>query len=187
MVEATPLVTGNFDTATFGAGCFWCVEAVFQELNGVISVTPGYSGGHKENPSYEEVCRDITGHAEVAQIVYDPAIISYEELLEVFWEIHDPTTLNRQGNDVGSQYRSVIFYHNEAQRQAAEKSIIQLEESGRFEDPIVTTIEPMRQFYKAENYHQDYFRNNPNAPYCQYVIGPKVEKFRKQFKDKLKK
>jgi peptide-methionine (S)-S-oxide reductase len=166
------------ETATFGAGCFWCVEAVFQRLPGVQSVLPGYSGGTKANPTYEEVCTGKTGHAEVAQITFDPTKISYERLLEVFWEAHDPTTLNRQGADVGEQYRSVIFYHDEKQKLAAEKS--KKEAQKNFRDPIVTVIQPLTHFYKAENYHQDYFNKNPNAPYCVYVIKPKLKKLKLQ-------
>lgn len=172
--------------ATFGAGCFWCVEAVFQELKGVSKVVPGYAGGHVKNPSYREVCSGNTGHAEVAQITYNPQVISYPELLEVFWQTHDPTTLNRQGNDVGSQYRSVIFYHNEQQKELAEAYKKQLDASGAWDNPIVTQIEPLDTFYLAEDYHNNYYLNNPNQGYCRMVIRPKVEKFRKVFKDKLK-
>jgi len=166
----------QLEKATFGAGCFWCVEAVFERLDGVQSVVAGYAGGTKPNPTYEEVCTGKTGHAEVAQITYDPAKISYEQLLEMFWKAHDPTTLNRQGADVGNQYRSVIFYHNERQKAAAEKSKIEAQKS--FRDPIVTQIQPLTEFYQAENYHQDYYRNNPNAPYCVIVIKPKLEKLK---------
>ena len=175
------------DTATFGTGCFWCSEAVFQELNGVLKVTPGYSGGHVPNPTYEEVCERNTGHAEVSRIVFDPSVISFDELLEVFWQTHDPTTLNRQGNDVGPQYRSVIFYHNKEQQEKAEHYKAALEKSGAFSAPVVTAIEPLTNFYEAENYHHDYYNNNGSQPYCTYVIRPKLEKFRKVFKDKLKK
>jgi peptide-methionine (S)-S-oxide reductase len=174
------------DTATFGAGCFWCVEAIFQNLKGVVSVTSGYAGGFTENPDYKTVCSGATGHAEVAQIIFTPSEISFEELLEVFWKTHDPTTLNRQGNDSGTQYRSAIFYHNENQKLLAEKYKKALNESGAWENPIVTEISPLTKFYKAENYHQDYYNQNSNQPYCQYVIQPKLEKFRKVFKDKLK-
>ena len=176
----------KMDTATFGAGCFWCIEAVFQDLKGVQSVTSGYSGGARPNPTYEQVCSGSTGHAEVAQIVYDPAQISFDELLEVFWKTHDPTTLNSQGNDHGTQYRSVIFYHNEKQKELAEKYKTELNKSGAWSKPIVTEITPFKAFYKAENYHQNYFNQNGDQPYCQYVIQPKVDKFRKVFKDKLK-
>jgi peptide-methionine (S)-S-oxide reductase len=181
--------SGNaaYDTATFGAGCFWCVEAVYQQLEGVISVTSGYSGGDVKNPTYKEVCYGKTGHAEVTQIVYDPKIISYADLLQAFWAAHDPTTLNRQGNDVGTQYRSVIYYHNEQQHKLAEQYKKELDASHAFADPIVTEISPMTEFYKAEDYHQDYYNQNGDQPYCQFVVKPKVEKFQKVFKDKLKK
>lgn len=172
--------------ATFGAGCFWCVEAVFQELKGVKSVKAGYAGGAVKNPSYKEVCTGRTGHAEVARIEYDPSLISFAELLEVFWKTHDPTTLNRQGNDVGTQYRSVVFYHNEEQRKEAEFYKQQLDESKAYADPIVTTIEPLDNYYEAEDYHQDYYSNNTEASYCRFVIQPKLEKFRKAFETKLK-
>ena len=175
------------DTATFGTGCFWCTEAVFQQLNGVISVASGYSGGITVNPSYKDVCTGTTGHAEVCQVVYNPKVISYTDLLEVFWKTHDPTTLNRQGHDEGTQYRSVIFYHNEKQKLVAEKYKKELNASGAYPNPIVTEISRYRNFYKAENYHQDYFNLHGEEPYCQYVIQPKLEKFRKVFKDKLKK
>ena len=176
----------NSDTATFGSGCFWCTEAIFQSLDGVISSVSGYSGGHVKNPSYKEVCSGTTGHAEVLQITYNPEKISFEELLEIFWKTHDPTTLNRQGNDSGTQYRSVIFYHNEKQKELAEKYKKELDASGAFTQPIVTEISPYTVFYPAENYHQDYFNLNGSEPYCTYVIQPKVEKFKKVFKSKLK-
>jgi peptide-methionine (S)-S-oxide reductase len=160
----------QLEKATFGAGCFWCVEAVFERQ----SVEAGYAGGSTANPTYEEVCSGTTGHAEVAQLTFDPKKISYERLLEVLWEAHDPTTLNRQGADVGTQYRSVIFYQDEKQKASAEKS--KMEAAKNFSRPIVTEIKPLTQFYKGEKYHQDYFRNNPNAPYCDYVIKPKLEK-----------
>ncbi|MDI3319350.1 peptide-methionine (S)-S-oxide reductase MsrA [Pinibacter soli] len=175
------------DTATFGAGCFWCVEAVFEQLDGVLKVTSGYSGGHVANPTYEQVCEKNTGHVEVAQIVFDPSKISYDELLEVFWQTHDPTTLDRQGNDAGPQYRSVIFYNNEEQKNKAEHYKAELDKSGAWSKPIVTSIEPLKNFYPAENYHQNYYVNNQSQPYCYYVIRPKMEKFEKVFKDKLKK
>ncbi len=174
------------DTATFGTGCFWCTEAIFQELNGVLKVTSGYSGGQVANPSYKDVCTGTTGHAECVQIVYDPSKISYDELLEVFWQTHDPTTLNRQGNDVGTQYRSVIFYHNDEQKEKASKYKAELDKSGAFDKPIVTEISPYSTFYVAENYHQDYYNLNGSQPYCYYVIRPKLEKFQKVFKSKLK-
>jgi peptide-methionine (S)-S-oxide reductase len=173
------------ETTTFGSGCFWCTEAVFQQLKGVTSVVSGFSGGHVENPSYELVITGRTGHAEVCQIEFDPAEISYEEVLEVFFSTHDPTTLNRQGNDVGTQYRSVILYHSEEQKETAERVKAELDSSGKWKDPIVTEIVPFEKFYKAEDYHQNYFRNNPNQSYCRFVIAPKVEKFEKVFKLKL--
>ena len=175
------------DTATFGTGCFWCTEAIFQELDGVLKATSGYSGGSVENPTYKEVCEGTTGHAEVIQIVYDPSKITFDELLEAFWQSHDPTTLNRQGNDVGPQYRSVIFYHNNEQKEKAEKYKAELDKSKAFENPIVTEISPFSKFYVAENYHQEYYNKNGSQPYCYYVIRPKLEKFNKVFKDKLKK
>lgn len=174
------------DTATFGTGCFWCTEAIFQQLDGVVSATSGYSGGQVNNPTYKEVCSGNTGHAEVIQVVYDPAKVTFDELLEVFWQTHDPTTLNRQGNDVGTQYRSVIFYHNNEQKEKAEKYKVELDKSGAFSNPIVTEISPYSKFYAAEDYHQDYFNLNGGEPYCNIVIRPKVEKFKKVFKDKLK-
>jgi peptide-methionine (S)-S-oxide reductase len=175
------------DTATFGAGCFWCVEAIFQQLNGVYSVVSGFSGGHVRNPSYKEVCNGTTGHAEVCQIVYNPSVISYLELLEVFWKIHDPTTLNRQGADIGTQYRSSIFYHDEQQKALAEEMKSRLNKAGIWHDPVITEIVPYKIFYKAEDYHQEYYFNNTSQPYCSAVITPKIEKFRKIFADKLKK
>ena len=175
------------DTATFGTGCFWCTEAIFQELDGVLKATSGYSGGNVENPTYKEVCEGTTGHAEVIQVVYDPSKITYDDLLKAFWQSHDPTTLNRQGNDVGPQYRSVIFYHNDEQKEKAEKYKAELDKSKAFDNPIVTEITPYSNFYVAENYHQDYYNNNGSQPYCYYVIRPKLEKFNKVFKDKLKK
>lgn len=173
------------ELATFGAGCFWCVEAVFQQLKGVKSVVSGYAGGHVQNPTYEQVSTGRTGHAEVCQIQYDPEQISYADLLEVFFNTHDPTTLNRQGNDIGTQYRSVIFYHNDEQREAAEKAKTELDESGAWKNPIVTEVSPLEEFFTAEDYHQDYFRRNPNQRYCQLVIRPKLDKFEKVFKLKL--
>jgi len=176
----------GLDTATFGEGCFWCTESFFTQLKGVEKVISGYAGGHVVNPTYEQVCTGTTGHAEVCNIIYDPSQISYDMLLQAFWESHDPTTLNRQGNDIGPQYRSVIFYHNDLQKQKAEQYKQKLNAAGAFERPIVTAIEPFSNFYPAENYHQDYYENNPNKPYCQIVIRPKLEKFRKVFKDELK-
>lgn len=177
----------EFQKATFGSGCFWCTEAIFENLKGVHSVESGYAGGHVLNPTYEEVCTGTTGHAEVTQITYDPSVISYDELLEVFWKIHDPTTLNRQGNDIGPQYRSVIFYHNDEQKQLAEEYKEELDKSGAWDNPIVTEISPLTNYFHAENYHQEYYANNPNQGYCAFVIAPKLEKFKKVFKDKLKK
>ncbi len=176
----------KLDTATFGAGCFWCVEAIFDNLKGVESVVSGYAGGTVKNPSYKEVCAGTTGHAEVCQITYDTSIISFDELLEVFWQVHDPTTLNRQGGDVGTQYRSAIFYHNETQKELAKKYLNKLDDEGVFVDAIVTEITPFTNFYPAEDYHQDYFELNGENPYCSSVVKPKVEKFKKIFKDKLK-
>ena len=171
---------------TFANGCFWCTEAVFTRIKGVKSVISGYSGGALENPSYDQVCSGTTGHAEAAQIEFDSEIISFEKLLDVFWDTHDPTTLNRQGNDVGTQYRSAIFYHNEEQKQIAEKSKKELEENHVYDDPIVTEIVPLTNFYPAEDYHKRYYDQNNNAPYCRYVINPKVEKLSKNYRDKLK-
>ncbi len=175
------------ELATFGAGCFWCIEAVFLSLKGVISVQSGYSGGYTENPTYKEVCTGNTGHAEVVQIEFDPSVISYSELLEVFWQVHDPTTLNRQGGDVGTQYRSSVFYHSDNQRKEAEFYKKRLEDEKVWKDAIVTEIVPFKVFYPAEAYHQDYFANNPNQPYCSMVVAPKVQKFKKAFAQKLKK
>ena len=174
------------ETATFANGCFWCTEAVFQNLKGVQKVTSGYTGGHVKNPTYEQVCNKNTGHAEALEILFDPKQISYDELLEVFWKTHDPTTLNRQGNDVGPQYRSAIFYHNDDQKEKAVKYKKALDESGIFDAPIVTSIEPFTVFYPAENYHDNYYNRNPSQPYCYYVIKPKVEKLKKLFAEKLK-
>ena len=172
--------------ATFGSGCFWCTEAVFQDLAGVESVVSGYAGGHIKNPAYREVCEGRTGHAEVVQITYDPEVISFETLLEVFWKTHDPTTLNRQGNDVGTQYRSVIYYHDEEQKELAQQYKDKLNASGAFSNPIVTEISLMDTFYAAEAYHQNYFKNNPGQGYCSFVIRPKVDKFKQVFGNKLK-
>ncbi len=174
------------ELATLGAGCFWCVEAVFLDLNGVESVKSGYSGGHIKNPAYKEVCTGRTGHAEVVQIAYDQKIISFGEILEVFWMVHDPTTLNRKGADVGTQYRSAIFYHNEEQKEVAELAKTTADESGDWSSPIVTEITAFEVFYPAEYYHNNYFALNGDQPYCSAVVRPKVEKFRKLFKDKLK-
>lgn len=176
----------NMETATFGNGCFWCTEAVFQQLNGVSKVVSGYSGGETKDPTYKEVCSGDTGHAEVLQITYDPSVITFKDLLEVFWSTHDPTTLNRQGNDVGTQYRSVVFYHNEEQKELSQAYMKRLDDSGAFDDPIVTEITAFEKFYPAEDYHQNYYNLNPNQGYCQFVIRPKVEKFKKAFEGKLK-
>lgn len=176
----------NLETATLGGGCFWCTEAVFLEMKGVEKVVPGYSGGHVKNPAYREVTTGRTGHAEVVQITFDPKTTSFSEILEVFFMTHDPTTLNRQGNDVGTQYRSAIFYHNEEQKKIAEKVIALIEEDKVYDDPIVTEVTPFKAFYLAEDYHHNYFERNRNQPYCQFVVAPKVEKFRKIFKEKLK-
>ncbi|WP_127132581.1 peptide-methionine (S)-S-oxide reductase MsrA [Pseudoflavitalea rhizosphaerae] len=185
-LTSTSTAMRDTDTATLGTGCFWCTEAIFQQLKGVLKVTSGYSGGNEINPTYKDVSTGTTGHAEVIQIVYDPAEITFDELLEVFWQTHDPTTLNRQGNDVGPQYRSAIFYHNNEQKSKAEKYKKELDESGAFEKPIVTEISPYTAFYKAEDYHQDYYNNNGSQPYCYYVIRPKLEKFQKVFKNKIR-
>ena len=174
------------DTAIFASGCFWCIEAKFSQLKGVLKVTSGYTGGHVVNPSYEQVCTGTTGHAEACTIVYDPAVISYDELLEAFFVFHDPTQLNRQGNDVGTQYRSAIYYNNESQRQKTEYYINQLTKQKIYNNPIVTEIKPFTTFYKAESYHQEYYKKNPNQSYCRYVVQPQLEKFKKIFKDKLK-
>ncbi|HEY8559005.1 MAG TPA: peptide-methionine (S)-S-oxide reductase MsrA [Pyrinomonadaceae bacterium] len=177
----------NLETATLAAGCFWCVEAVFDDLKGVEDVVSGYSGGHKENPTYQEVCSETTGHAEVVQIKFDPSVISYADILRVFFAVHDPTTLNRQGNDVGTSYRSAVFYHSDEQKRAAEEVIKEVTEAGIYDDPIVTEVKAFDKFYPAEGYHQEYFANNPNQPYCAAVVAPKVAKFRKQFVSRLKK
>jgi peptide-methionine (S)-S-oxide reductase len=174
------------DTATFAAGCFWCTEAKFQQLKGVKKVISGFSGGHVANPTYEEVCTGKTGHAEACNIVYDPAVISYDELLEAFFVAHDPTQLNRQGNDVGTQYRSAIFYHNAAQKQKAEYYIGKLNEAKAYKSKVVTQVVPYTVFYKAEDYHQNYFNLHGEQPYCKYVIQPELEKFKAVFKNKLK-
>ncbi len=188
---ATALFAGNGgsmkdkkESAVFGGGCFWCLEAVFEDVRGVEDVVSGYAGGSVENPTYEQVCRGRTGHAEVVRITYDPEVVTYEDLLEIFWKIHDPTTLNRQGADVGTQYRSVIFYVNESQRELARKSMEKAQK--HFLDPIVTEISPLKKFWPAEEYHQDYFRRNPYQGYCQAVVAPKVEKFKKEFKGWVK-
>ncbi|WP_264566751.1 peptide-methionine (S)-S-oxide reductase MsrA [Flavobacterium sp. N3904] len=176
----------NFETITLGGGCYWCVEAVYENLKGVKSVVSGFSGGKIANPSYEEVCSGTTGHAEVVQITFDKNVTNLDEIFKVFFTVHDPTTLNRQGADRGTQYRSVIFYNNEEQKQEAHSIINELKNAKVYDSPIVTTLEPFTKFYKAEDYHQNYYANNKNQPYCQMVIQPKIEKFEKVFKDKLK-
>lgn len=185
--EASNGAASTLDTATFGAGCFWCVEAVFQRLDGVEKVVSGYMGGTVKNPSYKDVCTGTTGHAEVCQITYDPKKVNFVELLEVFWQTHDPTTLNRQGADAGTQYRSAVFYHNAEQKKLAEEYKQKLNAAKIWNDPIVTEITAASTFYKAEDYHQNYFNDNGYQPYCSVVIRPKVEKFEKVFKAKLKK
>jgi peptide-methionine (S)-S-oxide reductase len=179
-------ISDTTETATLGAGCFWCVEAVYLSLEGVTAVKSGYCGGQTKNPSYKEVCTGNTGHAEVCQITFDPRKISYSQLLEVFFGVHDPTTLNRQGNDVGTQYRSVIFYHSDAQKKIAEQALEAADSSGNWEDKVVTEIAPFTQFYPAEEYHDNYFALNGEQPYCQMVVRPKVEKFKKVFHELLK-
>jgi methionine-S-sulfoxide reductase len=177
----------NLETITIGGGCYWCVEAVYENLNGVKSVVSGFSGGKVANPTYEEVCTGTTGHAEVVQITYDKNVTDLNEIFKVFFTVHDPTTLNRQGADVGTQYRSVIFYKNEEQKKAAQSIIAELNKAKVYDSPIVTKVEPFTKFYKAEDYHQNYYANNKSQPYCKMVIQPKIEKFEKVFKDKLKK
>lgn len=176
----------DMEKITLGAGCFWCVESVFLDVKGILKAESGYSGGPKPNPTYKEVCSGTTGHAEVVQITFDPSVISFEEILEIFFQTHDPTTLNRQGNDIGTQYRSAIFYHSENQRMKALEIIKSLNASGAWEKPIVTEIAAFKEFFSAEDYHQNYYKLNSEQPYCQYVIRPKLEKFRKVFKEKLK-
>ena len=178
--------TATVETATLGAGCFWCIEAVYQELQGVHQVVSGYAGGSVEHPTYEQICRGNTGHAEVIQMTFDPNILAFDEVLYVFWRTHDPTTLNRQGPDVGTQYRSAIFYHNEQQRLIAEKSKRETDASGLWPQPIVTQISPFTTFYPAEDYHQNFYRSNPYQPYCRVMIDPKMHKFRQEFQHKLR-
>lgn len=175
----------SMEQATFGSGCFWCSEAIFQRLKGVQSVKSGYSGGSLDHPTYEQVCTGTTGHAEVVQVTFDPSVISYAELLEVFWKTHDPTTLNRQGNDIGTQYRSVVFYHNEEQKSLAVQYKQKLSDSAIWSDPIVTEITPLTNFFEAGDYHADYFKRNGSQPYCALVVAPKVDKFKKIFAEKL--
>ncbi len=185
--DTTSIMSKTVETASFGAGCFWCVEAVFENVDGVESVVSGYSGGQRPNPTYEQVTTGVSGHAEACQVHFDPAKVTYAEILEIFWKTHDPTTKDRQGNDVGTQYRSVIFYHDEEQRRIAEHYKKKLAEARVYDDPIVTEIVKFEAFYKAEKYHQDYYSTNPDQPYCRFVIQPKLEKFRKVFGHKLKK
>ncbi|MBN8706551.1 MAG: peptide-methionine (S)-S-oxide reductase MsrA [Bacteroidetes bacterium] len=188
IVQATVIEgkKSNMETATFGAGCFWCVEAVFQRVKGVEKVVSGYTGGARKNPTYEQVCTGTTGHAEVCQITFDTTVVKFEELLEIFWMVHDPTQLNRQGNDVGTQYRSVIYYHSDEQRKVSEYFKKKLDESKSYANPIVTEISPIPEFYPAEDYHQNYFNQNPGQGYCQFVVKPKVDKFKKVFHSKVK-
>lgn len=177
----------ELETATLAAGCFWCVEAVFDDLIGVEDVVSGYSGGHKENPTYQEVCSEMTGHAEVVEIRFDPSVISFKEILQVFFTVHDPTTLNRQGNDIGTSYRSAIFYHSDEQKRVAEETIAEVDAEGIYDNAIVTEVTAFDKFWPAENYHQEYFANNPNQPYCAAVVAPKVAKFRQKYVSRLKK
>jgi peptide-methionine (S)-S-oxide reductase len=177
----------NLQVATLAGGCFWCLEAVYDDLKGVEDVVSGYSGGSAQNPSYEQVSTGRTGHAETVQVTFDPAVISYEDILHIFFSIHNPTTLNRQGADVGTQYRSAIFYHNDEQKATAERVMQEIEDAGVWDAPLVTELKPYEAFYKAEEYHQEYFRKNPYQPYCQVVIAPMVSKFRKQYYERLKK
>lgn len=186
LIISSSAMAKNLEQATLGGGCFWCTEAVYLELKGVVDVKPGYSGGHVKNPSYEEVCTGTTGHAEVVEITFDADVVSFSEILQVFFMTHDPTTLNRQGNDVGPQYRSVIFYHSENQKEEAEKVIKLFEEEKVYDKPIVTKVEPFSAFYVAEDYHQNYYNRNKSQGYCEYIITPKLDKFRKIFKDQLK-
>lgn len=181
------MTDNNYEIATFGGGCYWCIEAVFQRLDGIVKVESGFSGGQVKNPTYKEVCTGTTGHAEVIQITFDTAKINFIEILKVFFTMHDPTTLNRQGNDVGTQYRSAIFYHNETQKNVSEELITELNNAHVYPNPIVTEVSKFDVFYKAEEYHQNYYNDNSNEGYCRFVIQPKIEKFEKIFKDKLKK
>ena len=182
--DGTPAISGQTEIATLGGGCFWCVEAVFQDLKGVLQVESGYSGGHVDNPSYREICNGTTGHAEVIRVTFDPGVITFREILEIFFSFHDPTTLNRQGNDVGTQYRSAIFYHSPGQKADAEE--IKKSEQENWSDPIVTEITPFVKYYKAEDYHQNYYKEHQSQPYCSVVISPKVRKLREKYRDKLK-
>jgi len=183
-IQNQPFVpSGNLEIATLGGGCFWCVEAVYQDLLGVIKVESGYSGGPSANPSYREVCSGLSGHAEVVQITFDPEIVSFQDILRIFFTVHDPTTLNRQGNDSGTQYRSVIYFHSSEQKNVSEAVIKEAQEA--WDDPIVTEVSAFDKFYKAEEYHQNYYKNNPNQGYCSFIIAPKVKKFREKFKELL--
>ena len=186
VLDQTARTDHNTETATLAGGCFWCLEAVFGDLRGVERVESGYAGGHSSNPTYQQVCSGTTGHAEVVQITFDPQVVSFKELLEVFFTIHDPTTLNRQGADVGTQYRSAIFYHTPEQKRIAEETINELNEAHIWDAEIVTKVEPLAEFYIAEDYHQEYFQRNPYQPYCQMVVAPKVAKFRQHYLQKLK-
>jgi len=179
-------MTTDYETATLAAGCFWCVEAILDDLKGVKDVVSGYSGGHRDNQTYQEVCSETTGHAEVVQIRFDPTELTFKDLLQVFFTVHDPTTMNRQGGDVGTSYRSAIFYHSDEQRRVAEEVIAEFTAEGIYDDPIVTEVKPFDRFWPAENYHQEYFANNPNQPYCAAVVAPKVAKFRQKFLSRLK-
>lgn len=186
-LDETNVNTAGTEKATFGTGCFWCTEAVLESLDGVKKVVSGYSGGHDPNPTYKAVCTGETGHAECVEVTFDPKVITYADLLEAFFRSHDPTSLNRQGNDVGTQYRSVVFYHNEEQKQLAETAKAELDKSGAYSKPIVTEITPAVKFFVAEDYHQNYYANNPDQGYCAFVIAPKLDKFKKVFKEKLRK
>lgn len=187
MSEVGKKKAARTEVATLGGGCFWCTEAVFNEIEGAIKVEPGYSGGATKKPSHEEVSTGTTGHAEVVQVTFDPVVVSYRDILDIFFSTHDPTTLDRQGPDVGHQYRSVIFYHGEAQKETADGLIRELGGSGKFKSPIVTKVEPFKEFFAAEDYHKDYFKRHPDQPYCRLVISPKIDKFRKLYRDRLKK
>lgn len=183
--QGRPIPAG-MEVATLGGGCFWCIEAVYDELKGVVSAESGYAGGNRDNPSYMEVCTGTTGHAEVVQVIYDPKVVSYKDILTIFFTIHDPTTLNRQGADVGTQYRSVIFYHNDEQKRVAQQVIEEITAERIWNNPIVTELAPFTKFFSAEGYHQEYYKNNPNQPYCRAVVEPKVMKFRAKFRERLK-
>lgn len=177
---------GGSEIATLGGGCFWCIEAIYNDIRGVRAAISGYAGGHVKNPTYEQVCSHTTGHAEVVQVEFNPAELSYRDILDIFFSVHDPTTLNRQGNDVGEQYRSAIFFHDDEQKRIAQEVIAELTKARAFNDPIVTQVEPFSEFFPAEDYHQEYFKSNPNQPYCRVVISPKVIKFRKSHAEMLK-